>query len=557
MTTPSALALVNGFLTPNLRNGLPFVIMLLMIQGIHPEIIFELIPYVTMTRCQYHAIIMAWTQLRLFASLLPEVKGVKPQTFQDQKSRFRTFPQDQVSRIFTNFQNLVISRMLVQCGFAGTLPSLEVVQHFASNLAIVRTSPCPIFPIGQLFLSPDADLLLLKTALEIKRMIAHVRSSYPEIVSFLVQNKNALMNLIIVWRNQMIVKQIVYHSLFDMLEPAKIHSMFVFCILAVIDTEFIDEILVRFIQNCGDRNIPTHYFSKHLDFLKKTCKCIEHNVLYIGDIGRVIELFSSMCTSTTRGFHARYALKQWSMAFGQIVHDGRHEFEEETVEQGSSMPIFDVFTRFWNVFFRNFARTFEVSFLPFGNIPWSEGYTRLFTTNFDWIILISVENFALRIGAKDDHAFLRRKISWLLNCEISTASYGRLIFPEGIRNCKMSSEICSCFLRDFWHAHRKPDANMSDIDYIRWLFSIPGTFTVCGKSWIELVDALQNGTELPRVHSIHQFGDFRYLSCPTVETDPEVQKNYDEIFRQKLGRDPEISDYFEGGTAVPPLPPML
>ena len=184
MTTPTALALVNGLLTPNLKGSLPFVIMLLMIQAIHPEIIFELVLHVTMTRHQYNAIIMAWTQLRLFASILPAVRGVKPQTFQDQRSRFRIFPQDRVSRIFADFQTSVLSRILVQCGFAGTLPSLEVVQHFALNLALVRMSPLAIFPIDQLFLSPNADLILLKTALQMQKMIAHVRVSYPEIVFF-------------------------------------------------------------------------------------------------------------------------------------------------------------------------------------------------------------------------------------------------------------------------------------------------------------------------------------------------------------------------------------
>ena len=563
MSSHTALALVQALLTPNLKGSLPFVITHLMIQGIHPEIIFELVPHVQMSQRQYDAIIIAWTQLRLFASLLPAVKGDKPSTFRDQRSRFRILHQDKVSRIFAKFQNSVLSRILVRCGFTGTLPSLEVVHDLVSNLAIVRTSPCPIFPIGQIFLSPNADLLLLKTALEIKRMIEHVRVSYPEIVSILGQNENALMNLIMVWKNQMIVKQTVYGSLFDIREPAKMHTLFIFCILAVIYPDFIDESMMLFIQDCGDRNRPTHYFINHLGFLQKTCESFEPMNLQVGDIRRIIELFSSMCTSTTRSFCVRYALKSWSMAFGQIVHYGRPEFEEETIEQGSSMPIFQVFSTFWDVFFRNFARTFAVSFLPFGNIPWSEGYTRLCTTNFDWIILIAVENFALRIGAKDDHAFLRRKISLLSNCEISTASYGSSIFPEGIRNCKMSDEICSCFLRDFWHAHRKPDPNMSDIDYIQWLFSIPGTFSVFGKNWIELVDALQNGTELTKIRDGSN-GDSTYLSCPTVETDPEVQKIYDTIFRQKLGRKPEISDYFEGGsalppggTAVPPLPPML
>jgi len=313
----------------------------------------------------------------------------------------------------------------------------------------------------------------------------------------------------------------------------------------VIDPGFIDELLAQFIQNCGDPNMPIPYFSKHLDFLAQTCESFEPMNLQVGDIRRIIELFSSMCTSITRSFDVKYGLESWSMGFGQILYSGQPPFEEITFEQESSMPIFDVFTRFWEVFFRNFARTFEVSFLPFGNIPWSEGYTRLCTTEFDWIIRIAVENFALRIGAKDDHAFLRSEISWLSNCEISTASYGRLIFPDGIRNCKMSSEICSCFLRDFWHAHRKPDPTMSDIDYIRLLFSIPGTFTVFGKSWIELVDALQNGTELPKVQD-GSSGDFRYLSCPTAPTNPEVQRSYDEIFGEyfrQMGRKIEINDY--------------
>ncbi len=98
MNTPAAL--VQAFLTPNLKDGLPIVLMLLMIQGIHPEIIFVLVQHVQMSQRQYNEIIMAWTQLRLFASVLPAVKGVKPQTFQGQRSRFRKFPQDPVSRVF-------------------------------------------------------------------------------------------------------------------------------------------------------------------------------------------------------------------------------------------------------------------------------------------------------------------------------------------------------------------------------------------------------------------------------------------------------------------------
>jgi hypothetical protein len=554
MTTPAApaaLAIVNGLLIPNLRTGLPFVIMLLMIQGIHPEIIFELIPHVIMSRQQYDAIIMAWTQLRLFASILPAVKGVKSKSFRDKRGLFRTFPQDQVSRVFAKFQNEVLSTMLKKFGFFCILPSLEVVQNIAANLAVVRMSYCPIFPIGQLLLSPDADLVLLKTALKMKGMIEDVRSSYPEIVNLLSHNKSALMNLIMGWKNQVIVNQTIYGKLFNMREPAKINSLFTTCILAVIDPCFIDEKLAEFIQNCGDRNKTEQfsYNSEILTFLEENCETFEPMILRLDDIGRLIELFSSMMTSTNRVFLVKYALKPWSMGFGQIVYSGQLPFEEITIEQGSSVAIFDVFSTFWDVFFRNFARTFAVSFLPFGNILWSEGYTRLIQTSFDWIIRIVVGNFAFRIGAENNHAFFRSQTPRYMHTNITPTSYGRLIFPEGIGHYRMSDEIRSCFLKDFWRAHRKPDPNMSDIDYIRWLFSIPGTFKVFGNRWIELVDALQNRTELPIVED-GSSGDFSYFSCPRVPTDPKVQQIYDTIFRQQLGRDPEISDYFEGGTAV-------
>ncbi len=552
MPRSSAIAFVQTLLTPNLRYDLPFVIMILMIQGIHPEIIFELVPHVRITQLQYNAIIMALMQLSMFTFLLPEVGYVNHRSFQDRRLFFRRVPHHVVSRIFARFRNEVIFKRLKKIGFAGTLPSLEVVHDLVSNLAVVRMSSMQICPIGQLFLAPNANLVLLKTALQMRDMIEHVRSSYPEIVFLLSHNKNALMNLLMVWMKQVIVKQTVYGSLFDFREPAKIHTLFIFCILAVIDPGFIDEILVQFIQNCGDPTVPIPYFSKHLDFLAQTCESFEPINLQVGDIRRIIELFSSMCTSTNRVFQVRYALKQWSMGFGHIVHFGQPQFEEETVELESSMPIFDVFSRLWEVFFRNFARTFEVSFLPFGNIPWSERYTRLCSTNFDWIIRIAVENFALRIGMKDDHRLLRSNFGWMSNrphSEFSTASYGYLIFPDGIRNCRMSREICSCFLRDFWHVHQKSDPNMSDIDYIRWLFSIPA-YAVFGRSWVELMDALQNGTELPNIRD-GSSTDSTYLSCQRVPTDPKVQQEYDENFRQQLGRDPEIGDYAEG-SALPP-----
>jgi len=543
------LALVQLLLTPNLRAGLPFAIMLLIVQGIHPEIIFNLIPYVSMSGQQYQAIIMAWTQLRVFASILPAVKGIQHQSFRGKRELTKTFPNDVVSRVFAKFQNEVLSIMLMQCGFAGPLPSFEIVKKLGLNLAVVQSVHSNLFPIESLFLVSNQRLVLMKTALQMQGMIKHIRLFNPDIISFLKQNKNALMNIIMVWKNQVIVKQVLYGfsfnrhgSLYDIREYVKMNQLFAFLILAVIDPDFIDESLAQIIANCGDRNVPFQNIQKYSQFLKDHCQSIAPMIS--GDylnIVQVLDSFSWMETSNEKSFQVRYALRSWSMAFGRIVHFDHPAFDEVTIEQESWVPIFDVFSTFWRAFFLNFSRSFDQSFLPFGNIPWSEGYTRLIQTKFDWIIRIVVGNFAFRIGVLDDHAFFKRETPNYKHTNITSNSYGTYIFPDGIRNAKISEEICSCFLRDFWRAHRKPDPNMSDIDYIRLLFSIPGKFTVFGKSWIDLIDALQNGTELPKIRD-GSSGDFTYLSCPTVPTDPKVQQEYDRIFG---GRDPQISDFFD------------
>ena len=405
---------------------------------------------------------------------------------------------------------------------------------------------------------------LANIALIMQIIITDVRSTYPVIVDFLRQNPIAQNNIITVWINQVRIKQVYYGvsfastgSLYDILEPAKMNDLFAFLLLAVIDPEFIDKNLAELIQNQGNLTASMQITKNHSEFLMKHCKLIESMISgYFLDIPKVIEFFSSVTTSETRRFIVRYILRQWSMAFGQIVHSGEPEFEEVNIEQESSVAIFDTFSTIWRAFFQNFERTFAVSFLPFGNISWSEEkYTRLFTTKMSLIISHVIGYFAFQIGVNDDHAFFKSRTPEYLHSAITSFSYGMYIFPDGIRKCNnISQQLCSCFIRDFWHAHRKPDPNMSDIDYIRWLFSIDGNFKDFGKNWIDLMDALQNGTKLPRIQG-GSSSNYTYLSFLKVPTDAEVQESYDKTFRQQLGRDPIISDYFEGGTAVPPLPP--
>jgi hypothetical protein len=355
------LAFVQGLLTPNLRADLRFWIMLLMVQGIHPEIIFALIPYVTISRQQHEAIMMAWTLLREFSSILPGVRGVKPRIPLQQMILYRRVPLDRVSLIFRNFQNSVLSRMLTQCGFAGTLPSFEIVRRLGLDLAVFQSVHSSLFPIKRLFLISNHRLHLLKTALQMQEMIEHIRLFSPDIVSFLAQIENAMNNIIIVWNNQVIVKQYLYlyGQQVHYQKDVKMNQLFAFLILAVIDPHFIDESLAQIIANCGNWNVPFTNIQKHSQFLKVHCQSIEPMISgHFLDIGQVLDCFSSMLTFSGRSFQVRYELRYWSMAFGRRIPFGNPKFEELNIVQESWVPIFDAFSRLWDVFFRNFSRTF-------------------------------------------------------------------------------------------------------------------------------------------------------------------------------------------------------
>jgi hypothetical protein len=398
---------------------------------------------------------------------------------------------------------------------------------------------------------------LVNLLLLMQIMIADVRSTYPGIVDFLRKNLNAIKNIINVWENQLKIKQVIYGISFDrhgelhnILEPAKMNDLFAFLLLAVIDPEFMDKTMAEIIQNQGNLTASIQITQNHSEFLKNHCKSFEPMISgNFLDIGKVLEFFSSVTTSETRRFNVRYMLRNWSMAFGSIDPSCYSEFEEVTIDLESSVAIFDAFSTIWRTFFQNFARTFEASFLPIGNILWSEyKYTRLFTTNLSLTIGRVTGIIAFQIGSLDGHSYFKSKTPQYMHTEITPDSYGMFLFPDRIKQCSnIPGKLCSCFLRDFWQAHQKPNPNMTDIDYLKWLSSIPGIFSVYGRSSIDLINSLQNGTELPRIQG-GSAGDYTYLSYLRAPTDPKIQQDYDAIFGEhfrRLGREPRISDFFD------------
>ncbi len=380
----------------------------------------------------------------------------------------------------------------------------------------------------------------LRTALTLQTLIFFIRSSYPDIVAFLQKNPNAFENIILVWKKQVTVHLNVYGTMVDTRFIPAIHDMFFVVMLAVIYPDFLDESLDGFIQSSGELSRDIIFFcGNHRDFLQEHFKSERGFNFCSRDILQFLEHMTNACTSLEREeFKFRYSLNPWSMFFGQIDYSVPRQFERLSVDLESSEPIFSVFESLLKGFFDNFQKTFEASFRPVGNIKWCEAYTSVFTVIISNIISCAIPNFAFRIDSGNEHQYLMAEEVWYRDGKMGDpnwGSYHALLFPAWIR------WILKCFMEDFWIAHRKPEPNMTEDEYLSWFFSIP-EYAPLSQSPMRLISALSDGTELPRCIDRPIF-DYRHLSRPTEPAPPEDISDYENFFRKPLGRDPMISDY--------------
>ena len=338
--------------------NLPVVIMFLIIQDIHHDIIFELMQYVQLNHDQYSTIVMAMTQLHFFKSCL------------------RTIVPSLMSRIFARFKTLIFSRIRNnKCRFPGTIPSLEDVRHLVSKIVAARTDSSQISTpqIGELFSSLKwkhcRHIFLLKTALEMQSMIKHLRVRYPEIISSVANNEVFLKKIIWVWRRQVDLKHSgVSAQHWTMREPPRINDMFVVCIIMAIEPRFFDNLLDQIIKNGGDCSNLMPYSGKYLNFLCCECRTIEHTTLQQGDIGEIIKIFSSMSTySIERGIgpYVTYVLTRGRIGFGEIVCFDQPEFEELSIEIKRDELVINIFPELLTTFFKNLSKFMPHCFLGY------------------------------------------------------------------------------------------------------------------------------------------------------------------------------------------------
>lgn len=357
---PAAAALVQSFFTLKGWHRLPIVIMLLMLQDIHPKIIYELLPHFHLKRRQIRNIILAMMQLRLFSSsFLPNQSDLSHRSDPSHGSYCMRVITIRIRQL-TFFRSRIFGFLLQKSGFESTMEYTgHAVRDFISSFVVFRT--IPIFRIGIVFISSDDDLFCLKTACDMICLFKHVRSSYPKIVSFLAQNQENVQMIIMLWKTQMSAKEKSYyrrgkhtHERYSgdiTIHP--IHDLFVVCILAITHPEFIDGRLLKYIETFGDQTeLPEDSCDpKYTDFIRHECKTWDLQFVGYLKMKSMIRVFSRIPNSDDP-HGAKYELNP---------SKEDPQFECLTVVVERQFPMLRVFTTFLNLFLKNFTRTFEES----------------------------------------------------------------------------------------------------------------------------------------------------------------------------------------------------
>jgi hypothetical protein len=346
--TAATAALVQSFFTLHGWRKLPIVIMLLMLQDIHPKIIYELLPHFQLKHREVRNIILAMMQLRLFSSsFLPNPNNLS----------HRSGPSQ---RLFNNFRSRSFSALIKNCKFVETLEYTgHAARNFISSFVVFRMNP--IFPIGQLFISCVDDLFCLKNACEMILLFEHVRSSYPKIVSFLAQNQDNVQHILRIWKTQIQIREKSYYRIGKRtherysgnIKEHPIHDLFVFCMLAITNPGFIDGRLLKYIETFGHQTeLPEDSCDpKYTDFFREHCKTWALQFVGSLKIEPMIREFSRIPNSDGPN-GVKYELNP-------SKDDPQFECLIREVER--QYPMFGVFKIFLNVFLKNFARRFEES----------------------------------------------------------------------------------------------------------------------------------------------------------------------------------------------------
>ena len=482
----SLLLFLQLLLTPNFRESLPVVLMILMTHGIHHDVLLQLYSDVELTTNQFQSLVFASFQMRFFLKLTELFESHKVLL---DRTRKKTHKQTSYVHLFNYFTHKVVIGMLQRIKFYGILP-LICESHYddptfpsLERLLDIKKSLSPRY--GQLMSLSFSEnrLRLLNTATELQEMIVSMRKRYPKLVSFLHENPNGVFNAVLCWTKQVSLYEMTPQNPFACSIDSHRTSMDFFSIVflvAVIDPTFLDDVLSKYVSlKIIDQDLSSAEHVKLISMLQFSTGTVLGDYARWFSSGNFLELIQMMSSIKLPNSDCLQFIRMryWSFLFGYINPHGDGAFHTASTEPFiEGLLIFDVFGSFFKAFFANLDDSLPV-LAVIGNTRWELKATDFLESELARIIKTAVSQFAHNMGEKDKHTWLSSELrrcrnpllSFQRSLGVTPEIYEKFMFPK----ISVGYEtMMSVMVYEFWQTHPRPVQNMPDIKYLHWLLSM-------------------------------------------------------------------------------------
>ena len=306
MLTADPLQDLLKFLKGNNRENFQFVMMICICLGIHPEILFEFMPYVPMSFVCVNKLKMMSLGVFFYGKLL-SIPGFDSPFRQRYLLRLR-------------FKKVMLAKILEQFGcqllpLIFPRPSSQDVSMFqcASALSFLRHSG---MQVDHIFFRSPTELLLFENALLLQTMILTLHRQFPDVVLFFREHPVQLKNFLELWKGK--VSFFLFHD--SNCEKAKLRrtNMDFFVILIIVslfDPTFLQQKLEQFLF-CGNLDLENLVFTP------------QQNRLFL----ELLSLFEELSTDydARRIFSGKLNLKYLLQELQKIPLDFYQEYDIQT-----------------------------------------------------------------------------------------------------------------------------------------------------------------------------------------------------------------------------------
>jgi hypothetical protein len=544
-------------LTPEYRKSLPIVMMILMMQGIHHDVIFQLISSLELTASQFQSLVLASFQMRVFLELTGLFKSHQVLL---NRTRKRTYRQTSYVHFFDYFKQNLVKKMLQRLQFCGDLPLIYAEPVFPSLKKLIdfQDSLPPIYRELLSLSISERRLILLKNAVELQKMIVCMREENSVLASFFRRNPNAVFNVVLCWVQQVSSYEMTPQNLFKSSKDFKRTPMdfsMIVILVAVIYPNFLDDVLSRYVNSAGgdyQHKISSDYVELIIALLNSTGTILPDYDCWFnsGDFLGLIQMMSSMRFPDS-DYSRIIRMESWSFLFGHIESRGYDIFHTASTNLfRDGFLVLDVLQSFCLAFFSNLRDSFPVLVI-IGNHRWEIEKTIFLEESLGSVVINAISQFAYNMGKYDgrtSHTWLkiemRRRLEhiemrrWLedgIDCftpmssagmnhqlteEITPDLYKSVLFPTPFVT---HNDLASFFVYKFWKEHPRLDAMMPDLEYLHWLLDDAEHLSPSPIEFLEILASRRGMGELPEIPDVPE----KSIHCDTSKLSNYVPKNTD------------------------------